>query len=166
MVDPNLVRALSNAGARASCGCPHVHKSAVGPTGQSTAELAVTGQLGVDAAAMWQMASGNLYGSSDRLICAARELLQNARDAVERAYKGRDGYKLEPGTGVIAFELTRQSDGMYTLSCQDNGTGMSCTFENGQARGVLPEKFFVLGGTGFLINTQSLARIIRFSLTG
>ena len=112
------------------------------------------GKLGVDVRAAWELAAGALYGNADRIVCAAREMLQNSRDATVKAR--RRGLIQQ---GEIHFTLTKQAEPIagedaWTLECHDNGPGMSCDFRTDPATGeetvagVLPDVFFRLGSSG------------------
>lgn len=114
------------------------------------------GQMGVDVRSMWELAAGNLYGTADRIVCAAREMLQNSRDAVVKA--ARRGL-IPANTGEIHFKVSKQDESImgqpaWTLECHDNGPGMSCEFKmdprTGEptVSGILPDVFFALGKSG------------------
>lgn len=63
----------------------------------------------------------NLYGETDHLGIALRELIQNARDAVA----ARQALGLDDYCGKISVKLERRPSGATYLVVQDDGVGMS-----------------------------------------
>lgn len=61
-----------------------------------------------------------LYGDSDQLSVALRELLQNARDAIAARRSIDNDF-----VGKIRVRLTKQPDNAFALQVEDNGVGMS-----------------------------------------
>lgn len=101
--------------------------------------------MAVDVAQAWALMAANAYPSGDLLVVAMREALQNAVDAIDHAYRGRDGrgrpvppeYRLEKGTG--RFSVTWDNSAR-TITFEDNGIGMD--------EETLRTKFLVLGASG------------------
>ena len=88
----------------------------------------------VNAREIWGILSAQLYGSSiDAPVLATREALQNARDAIDKAWKlgqiSQDGGR---------FEVEVSGDGR-TMTWRDNGTGMTPE--------IFYDKFLDLGST-------------------
>lgn len=145
LVSPDLYRATANAVAatgQAPKLVEHLRAAADRTERMETGGVLGGGELGVDAAAMWKLATEKLYQNSDLIALATREAMQNGVDAVRMAYRARGEYEIPRGTGFFSVTLTR--NGEYgdtgTLTFEDNGVGMDET--------VLRTKFLTLGGTG------------------
>ena len=99
------------------------------------------GELGVDAAAMWKLATEKLYRNNDLVALATREAMQNGVDAIRMAYRARGEGHIPAGTGVFSVSWQRDPNGSTgTLTFEDNGVGMDAK--------TLRSKFLVLGATG------------------
>jgi hypothetical protein len=141
-VAPEVYRAVASHVER--CGCrPELvsHLETAANTTEivermDSGDMLGTGELGVDAAAMWKLATEKLYQNSDLIALATREAMQNSVDAVRAAYRAR---QIERGAGF--FSVTWEPQGSTgTLTFADNGTGMDDD--------TLRRKFLTLGGTG------------------
>lgn len=70
--------------------------------------------------AMITILGGSIYGSNNLLLVAMRELIQNARDAIQARQKLEDLFYY----GKITIRLVEEGDDRY-IEVEDNGIGMS-----------------------------------------
>lgn len=105
------------------------------------------GELEIDKAAMWRLATKEFYADADPVALATREALQNGVDAVRTAMKQNYGngkpiereFRVRKGEGY--FRVRWEPKGARgTLHFEDNGIGMD--------RDVLAKKFLTLAASG------------------
>lgn len=144
MVEPDLYRATADAVDRTGQAprlVEHLRMAAQQTERMAMGESLGSGELGVDAAAMWKLATEKLYQNSDLLALATREAMQNSVDAVRMAYRAPSPYRIPRDTGFFSVTLTQDAGkATGTLTFEDNGVGMDET--------TLRTKFLTLGGTG------------------
>jgi len=147
-VSPGYLAQITARSAQGGCPCQHA-QSRIQAHASITPGLRVgSGKTGVNAATMWRLATDSIYLNKDKVTCGLREMLQNAVDSIRSAVKA--GHIAE-GEGVVKISWTEDplGPGHRTLIFEDNGMGMSCSIgADGVPKGVLPDKFFVLGESG------------------
>lgn len=147
-VSPGYLTQLATRAKAGGCSCQHALTRIEAHASVTPGLRVGSGRTGVNAAAMWRLATDSIYLNKDKVTCGLREMLQNAVDSIRSAVKAG---RIAEGEGVVRISWTEDplGDDYRTVTFEDNGLGMSCDIDaDGVPHGILPDKFFVLGESG------------------